>query len=134
MEDTYNIYKQINNNYIWSIQGSFNTYTGFFCYLPYRKKKITVLMTCWSAIDRYDNSDKLTLFFDNYKSQKTIKMNKDRILYSSFDLTIIEIKTEDNLNISNFLELDDNLFINNLEIISEKNLYIFSTINCKKEL
>ena len=128
MEGTYNIYKQIKNNCICAIQGiqgSFYTYTGFFCYLPYRKKKITVLMTCSSAINRHYNSDKLIIFFDNYKTQKTIKMNKDRILYSSFDLTIIEIKPEDNLNIINFLELDENLFINNSEIIYEKkSLYI----------
>jgi hypothetical protein len=133
MEGTINIYNQIKNNCICAIQitsyGYTETYTGFFCYLPYNGTKISVLMTSWNAINEYYSSDNLILFFDNYKTQKTIKMNKNRILYSSdkFNLTIIEIKPEDNLNICNFLELDENLFKNNSEIIYEnKPLYILS--------
>ena len=92
-------------------------------------------MTSWNAINEFYSSDNLILFFDNYKTQKTIKMNKNRILYSSnkFNLTIIEIKPEDNLNICNFLELDENLFKNNSEIIYETNLYMFFLIKKKKE-
>jgi len=127
MEGTINIYNQIKNNSICAIQDYFQTYTGFFCYLPYKGKKKACLMTSWIAINRYFSSDKLILFFDNYKTQKTIKMNENRILYSSekFNLVIIEIKPEDNLNMCNFLELDENLFINNSKIIYEnKSLYI----------
>ena len=133
MEGTINIYNQIKNNCICIIQitifGKIKTYTGFFCYLPYNGTKISVLMTSWNAINEFYSSDNLILFFDNYKTQKTIKMNKNRILYSSdkFNLTIIEIKPEDNLNICNFLELDENLFKNNSEIIYEnKPLYVLS--------
>ena len=133
MEGTINIYNQIKNNCICAIQitsyGYTETYTGFFCYLPYNGTKISVLMTSWNAINEFYSSDNLILFFDNYKTQKTIKMNKNRILYSSdkFNLTIIEIKPEDNLNICNFLELDENLFKNNSEIIYEnKPLYVLS--------
>ena len=131
MEGTFNIYSQIKNNCICAIKFTYNnntkTYTGFFCYIPYKNKKIKVLMTSRDAIDENYSSDKLIFTFDNYKTPKTIKMNRNRILYSSdiFNLTIIEIKPEDNLNDRNFLELDENLFKNNSDIIYEnKSLYI----------
>ena len=131
MEGTINIYNQIKNNCICAIlftaDNNTKTYTGFFCYIPYKNKKIAVLMTTRDAINENYSSDKLYINFDCYKTSKAIKMNKNRILYSSdiFNLTIIEIKPEDNLDNKNFLELDDNLFKNNSEIIYEnKSLYI----------
>jgi len=129
MEGAINIYNQIKNNCICAIQinryNNIKTYTGFFCYLPYKEKKIKVLMTSSDAIDKYCSFDEVILFFDNYKTQKKIKMNKNRILYNEFNITIIEIKPEDNLNIINFLELDENLLVNNSKIIYEnKSLYI----------
>ena len=131
MERTINIYNQIKNNCIcaipYFINDNINILNGFFCYIPYKNKKITVLMTSWDTINFYNSYDKLIFIIDNYKTSKTIKMNKNRILYSSetFNLAIIEIYPEDNLNEINFLELDENLFENNSEIIYEnKSLYI----------
>jgi hypothetical protein len=131
MKGTINIYNQIKNSCIcailYKINSNINISAGFFCYIPYKNKKITVLMTTRDAINENYSFDKLFFYCFGYKTPKSIKMNKNRILYSSdtFNLTIIEINPEDNLDDINFLELDDNLFKNNSEIIYEnKSLYI----------
>ena len=57
----------------------------------------------------------------NLGTKENVSKKRSEIL----NITIIEIKPEDNLNIVNFLELDENLFVNNSKIISEnKSLYI----------
>ena len=129
MEGTINIYNQIKNNCICAIpfrnNNNLEIYTGFFCNIPYKGKKIKVLITSSGVINQYYNFNELIIFFDNFKTQKTIKINKNKIFYIGFNLTIIEIKPEDNLNKNNFLELDENLLINNSKIIYEnKSLYI----------
>ena len=77
----------------------------------------------------------INISLNNGKIFKKIKMDTNRKKYTNKDLdvTIIEIKDED--NIQNFLFLDDNILnneINNYNIIYEKeSLYILNYMNGK---
>ena len=62
---------------------------------------------------------------DENKLQK--KINKNKIIYNNYNISIIEISPDDNLNKNNFLELDENLFTDNSKILYEnKSLYCLS--------
>ena len=86
--------------------------TGFFCKIPFKNNSINVLMTNYHIInDKYYKSSKeLNLLLNDDSQVKTINLEIDRETYfnKDYDITIIELKEND--NISNFLELDDNLF------------------------
>ena len=58
----------------------------------------------------YKNNKEINLLINDDKEVKTIKLGEKRQTYfnKKFDITIIELKENDNIN--NFLELDDNLF------------------------
>ena len=62
---------------------------------------------------------------DENKLQK--KINKNKIIYNNYNISIIEISPDDNLNKNNFLELDENIFNDNSKILYEnKSLYCLS--------
>ena len=86
--------------------------TGFFCKIPFKNNSMNVLMTNYHIInDKYYKSSKeLNLLLNDDSQVKTINLEIDRETYfnKDYDITIIELKEND--NISNFLELDDNLF------------------------
>ena len=91
-----------------------NFCTGFFCKFPNLKKKdffYTLVtsnhavsenyITRWGQIKIYlNNNDKLG---------KTINLDGSRLFWLSelYDITIIEIKEDDGLELNNFLEIDD---------------------------
>ena len=89
---------------------SFDYATGFFCYIPYKNKKIPVLITCNHDINEKDieEYDKIKLLFkdDNLVEIKDLKNNRRIYTNREYDITIIEIKKEDNIK-NEFLELDD---------------------------
>ena len=60
--------------------------------------------------------------------KRIIKLNEDKIIYMNkeFNITMIELKSNEQFDDNNYLELDENLFIDNSELIYEdKPLYIF---------
>ena len=102
--------------------------TGFFCKISI-DKNITknFLMTNYHILDeKYSKKNKkINLLLNDEKEIKTIDLKIQRNVYynKENDITLIELKDNDNIN--NFLELDDKLFINNNEIIYEnKSLYV----------
>ena len=115
--------------------------TGFFTKIPYGSKFLPVLITNNHVINNNDISNKKTisLYLNNDKITKTIKLDKNRKIYTDeqLDVTIIEIKeNEDNLN-NKYLELDDEIisyfklnkkenpnYINN--IYSNKSIYLIN--------
>ena len=86
--------------------------TGFFCQILYKNNLIKSLMTNYHVIDEeiYNQNEEITLFMNDEKVVRVIKLGNNRITYfdKNYDLALIEIKENDNIN--NFLELDDNLF------------------------
>ena len=94
--------------------------TGFFVKIPYKSKLLPVLITTNQVINIGDiiNKNNISLYLNNCRIIKTIKLDNNRLIYTNEKLyiTIIEIKEEqDNLN-NKYLELDD-------EIINYFNLY-----------
>ena len=106
--------------------------TGFFCKIPFpdQSKMLTVFITDNHIIDKnqlYKNSEKIKIDIKEELEIKEIELN-NRMKYTNeeYDVTIIEIKEED--NIKNYLKLDDSI-INDIENNINKNRdYINETI------
>ena len=87
--------------------------TGFFVKIPYKSKLLPTIITTNYVINSYDiqNDKNISLYLNNNKTIKIIKLDNNRLKYTNekLDVTIIEIKEkEDNLNIK-YLELDDEI-------------------------
>ena len=86
--------------------------TGFFTKIPYEDELLPVLITNNHVINEndIDNNKNISLYLNNDKKFRTIKLDYNRLLYTSkfFDVTIIRIKEEDDLNIK-YLELDNEI-------------------------
>ena len=106
--------------------------TGFFCKIPFPDKNnlLPVLITNNHLINEpllYKKDENISINIKEETEIEKINLN-DRMKYTNeeYDITIIEIKDQD--NIKNYLELDDNI-IN--DILSNKNSnkeYIDETI------
>ena len=98
--------------------------TGFFTKIPYKSTLLTVLITNNHIISINDiiNNKDITLYLNNDKIEKSIKLDNNRLRYTNekLDITIIEIKENDhNLNIKYF-ELDDGI-INYFKLNKKEN-------------
>ena len=87
--------------------------TGFFVKVPYKSKILPVLITTNNAINIDDilSNKNISLYLNNDKTIKELKLDDNRLKYTNekLDITIIEIKeNEDKLNVQ-YLELDDEL-------------------------
>ena len=102
--------------------------TGFFCVIPYKNNtKIKVLITSSEIIDEcyLNQNTQINLLMNDYNELKTIDLDPSRKFFSNkeYKTTIIELKDSDNIN--SFLELDDNLFRNDIKSLYEKeSIYI----------
>ena len=76
-----------------------------------------VLMTNYHVLNDtfYKNNRTIHLLLNDEKDAKTLNLGINRETYFNkmYDIAIIEIKENDNIN--NFLELDDNLFKDDIE-------------------
>ena len=88
--------------------------TGFFCKIPFPdiNNMLSVFITNNHVINDkilYDNNLKININIEEENEIREINLN-NRIKYTNeeYDITIIEIKEEDNIN--NYLELDDIIF------------------------
>ena len=104
--------------------------TGFFCKIFYQNKLIPVLMTNFHIIDDnfIETKSRLDLYIN--ENLKRISINKNSKIYSSikeeYDVMIIKLNEEDEIN--NFLELDNNIFIDKSEeSYNEHSIYIASS-------
>ena len=98
------------NNNIYRINNKEN---GFFVKIPYKSKLLPVLITSNKVINTDDiqNNRNISLYLGDNKKIKTIKLDNNRLKYTNekFDITILEIKeNEDNSN-NTYLELDDEI-------------------------
>ena len=91
--------------------------TGFFCVIPIKKEILKVLVTNYGIINEndYKENKKLNLSLHDEKETITIDLGIERKTYfnEKYNITIIELNEKD--NIKNYLELDKNLFQDNIE-------------------
>jgi len=92
--------------------------SGFFCFIPYNNKCLPVLVTASYVLYLEDKSDYVSIELND--TIKTIQLKDGRKTYSNkeFEITIIEIIPEKDF-IYNFLQLDNNIFIPNSNIVYE---------------
>ena len=124
LESTEKIIKQMKNNIckIHLKEGSKGT--GFFCKIRYNNESLLVLMTNNHVIDKETLEKEENLLISINNKQKNIELkNRNKYTNVKFDVTIIEIKNNDNIN--SYLELDDNILenISNVQYIKD-NIYI----------
>ena len=97
--------------------------TGFFCLVPLssnnKEKTLRALITNNHVLDIDDIAPdkKIRITVNDCSYSKIIVINSNRKVYTNeeYDITIIEIKDSDNLNYIKYLEIDDRVFLNNIE-------------------
>ena len=104
--------------------------TGFLCKINLSNKYLLpFLITCFHVIDdKYINNInehpllEFTYFSNNQVQKSIIILSIKRFIYQDeeSDVTIIEIKEEDGLDIYSFLDMDYTININNPQIINKK--------------
>ena len=137
IETTYKIIYQM-SNCICKIKNNQSIGTGFFCTIPYKNNaKINALITSYQIINEFyiQNNVIINLLLGDYNESKIIYLNPSRYIYFSqeYNITIIELKDYDNIN--NFIELDDNIFRNDIKSLYEnESIYILQYLNGGKAL
>mgnify|MGYP002624330591 CR=1 FL=1 len=102
------------------------TGTGFLCKIYNNNIIMQVLITCFHVLDEVYIKNNPFLYFSYYSSkgitESIINFNIQRIIYQDkkLDVSIIEIKEEDNLDIYSFLEMDNSINVNNPQILNHK--------------
>ena len=133
IEGTKKILKQM-MNCICKIQIKGINSTGFFCKFLYKKQEIKVFMTNYNVLNEKSlkENKKLNLSLNDEKETITIDLKIERKTYfnKDYDITLIELNDGD--KIKDYLELDDNLFQDNSELIYEnKSIYTLHYKNGK---
>ena len=114
--------------------------TGFFCLIPFpdQTNRLPVLATCHHVLNKDDIAigNQICLIFKNGE-KKFLKIDKDRKTYTSdekkYDTTFIEIKKDDGFDINEMIEIDKNLYKENLsEIYAKSSIYITHYPNGKE--
>ena len=122
------IFEQMNKS-ICKIIG--NQGSGFICMIPYPNKfnLLPVLITCNQVLEDKDVvlGKKIKLIFEN--EEKLIEIDDNRKVYKSikneYNTTIIEIKNTDGFDFKNFLQVEEDIFNDNLnEKYKNKKIYI----------
>ena len=100
---------------------------GFLCYIPYKNKKLGVMITNNHIIneDIIKNNESIELSLNDNKNKISLNIDerKENIYTSKeYDTTIIPINSKED-KINNFLEIDKEVFNNNANIYN-KSIYI----------
>ena len=113
-------------NYVYKVYFNKTIGTGFFCKILYQDKLTPVMITNYHVIDDsfIENNNKIKISInDNFQF---ININQNSKIYSSqkeeYDIMIIRIKEDE---IQNYLELDQNIFLDNSEeLYKNESIYI----------
>ena len=95
--------------------------TGFFCKIPYKNKELHAFIVPQFVINKKllnQKDPEILIYIKNEVTRKLKLKNRKTYTNEEYDVTIIEIKKEDNIN--NYLELDDKI-INDIMYNSNKN-------------
>ena len=136
IEGTKKILHQMENNICKIYKKNGEKGTGFFINITYGNCIIPVMITNHHVLDeKYLKENKeIKISINDDSTIKTIKLNEKRRIYSNrkYDTTIIEIKREKD-NIKDFMELDDNIFKEDSNILyNNKSIYIIHYQNGEK--
>ena len=130
MKQTQTILNQMNKS-ICKILGEEKNGTGFFCKLDIDNEKIPVLITNFHIIDDkfFVSGSKIKFQKVNDKIPRIINLNKNKKIYSSsnekYDIMIIKLEQEDEINDIEYLELDDSLLLDKSErVYEDKSMYV----------
>ena len=110
--------------------------TGFFVNIPYENNVIPVMMTNHHILDEkyLKENEEIKITLNNDEKIITIKLGEDRriLCNEEYDTTIIEIKPEKD-KIKNFMELDENIFKEDSNILyNKKSIYIIHYPNSEE--
>ena len=106
--------------------------TGFFCKVPFPDtyNLLPILMTNNHVLNQnqIEISKNINITLNNEQKEYTIKIDNKRKVYTlnkPYDVTFIEIKKDDGLNINIFLEIDNQIFeANPNQIYAQKTIYL----------
>ena len=130
-EGTKNIFDQM-NNCVCRIYNNKIEGIGFFTKIPFKSKLLPVLMTKNHIINQNDINNKIiNIYLNNNKEIKKLKLD-NRIKYTNKNITIIEIKNEDNIN-NKYIELDDEI-INYFKLNKKENINYLNEIYSNKSI
>ena len=134
LKGTEKILDQMNNS-VCRIYNNGNG-TGFFTKIPYKSKLLPVLITNNHVINKDDilNNKKFSIYLNNDKKIKRIELDNNRLIYTNekLDITIIEIKDNDNIN-NKYLELDDEI-MNYIKLNKKEDINYLSDIYSNKSI
>ena len=96
--------------------------TAFFCLIPFPDKYnlLPIIITNYGVIKDSIFKKKITFFLEDKNYEIELEYDRKVYLSEKYDITIIEIRKEDGLDINTFLEIDENIFKED----SNNNLYI----------
>ena len=107
--------------------------SGFLCKIYIEKDKpMPALITCYHVVDEDYMKNNEILYFsylsNDVNTEKVLDLQIKRLIYQDkkLDITIIEIKEEDNLDIYSFLEMDTSIIVNNPELVDKKDKKVYS--------
>ena len=103
--------------------------TGFFCFIPINEwDTFMALITNNHVLTKNDISigNRIYLSLNNEKKQLEIIIDENRKTFTSkeFDITIIEIRKNDGLNKDSFLEIDNKIFNDKIDIFQQNSIYL----------
>jgi len=97
---------------------------GFFCYIPIQNEINLLPVLIVNNFIKKD-SDKITIYKNN--NCLSLSIDKKRKIFSieEYNITIIEIKENDNLNMNSFLDIDEDIYEEDLkESFAQKAIYL----------
>ena len=101
---------------------------AFFCLIPfpYKYNLLPILITNYRVIKDSIFKKKITFFLEDKNYEIELEYDRKVYLSEKYDITIIEIRKEDGLDINTFLEIDENIFkkIQIIIYIIKKNFFI----------
>ena len=113
--------------------------TGFFCAIPFpnKYKKLPVLITTSKFLEKNEMSKEKIIFLniDNNKLKLKIKIENNRkiLIDEQYDITIIEIKKTDGLDINSFLDIDNQIFQTNINFVNQSIYIIYYEKEAKSD-
>ena len=118
-----NIKKQIDNSFC-KIECNKEDVIGFFCYLPI-ENEINLLPVIIVNNFIKKESDKITIYKNNICLSLIIDKKRKIFVVEEDNITIIEIKEDDNLDMNSFLDIDEDIYKEDLkESFVQKIIYL----------
>ena len=103
--------------------------TGFICSIPFpsSSSSLPVLMTCYHVLGEKDlkNGKIIKLLFNNVEKVIIIDRTRRRFAKEEYDISIIELKEEDNIYFNSLLEIEYDIFNDSkINDYKKKSIYI----------